>query len=138
MFNLKIFLSILLVTAALGQSNTCPGFFAGDLLQTGTLPLTQANMHSSEVNPVALLNTTTSPPSILMSLTQEWRFLSVIFSLFSHLQHRRIQSSRPIWFQLLSRRIPAWQLKSGGVPPFHRRNQHLEFNSDILCDFGSK
>jgi hypothetical protein len=37
MIQTKILIALLLCTAALCQSNTCPGFFGGDLLETGNL-----------------------------------------------------------------------------------------------------
>jgi hypothetical protein len=96
---------LLLCTAALCQSNTCPGFFGGDLLETGNLWLIQASMPSSDKPMVETLFICTRLPSASPSLPLASTLQSVIDHLFSHIDHRWVQPIGLIRFQL----CPNWQ-----------------------------
>lgn len=44
--NKQLVLALILCTAVLSQGNNCPGYFGGDLLQSGTPNFTQEKMPS--------------------------------------------------------------------------------------------
>ena len=71
-----IFIYALLSLAIVAQSNTCPSFFGGDLLQTGMPFITQENTHLCVKEDLQI--TSTSLPSISISLILELRSLQVI------------------------------------------------------------